>query len=161
MYCSPQCNPSQCIILTLIDSQLKIYVVYIWKKTENAKKKWFLGRFPSLATILQKMPFLHSKNELKRGQNDQNSELAYYHIDTTYIKLEWNSKNFLIFWCTLINTLGFYLKYKPSFTFYSRHNLLKLTIACIWRWWSSFSGAEIAWSVIMLAKICFCAILGR
>ena len=39
----------------------KVDVVSICKKT----RKFFLGRFPCLATILLKMPFLHSKNELK------------------------------------------------------------------------------------------------
>ena len=28
--------------------------------------------------------------------------LVFFHIDTTYIKLEWNFENFLIFWCTLV-----------------------------------------------------------
>ena len=60
-------------------------------------------------------------------------------------------KNFLIFWCTLIITLGFYLKYKPSFTFYARHNLRKLTIACIWRWW--FSGAAASWNFTLVQKL--------
>ena len=27
---------------------------------------------------------------------------VFFHIDTTYIKLDWNSDNFLIFWCTLM-----------------------------------------------------------
>ena len=35
------------------------------KKTKNVIKKRFLGRLPRLATILSKMPSLHSKNELK------------------------------------------------------------------------------------------------
>ena len=29
--------------------------------------------------------------------------LVSFHINTTYIKLDWNSDNFLIFWCTLFN----------------------------------------------------------
>ena len=28
--------------------------------------------------------------------------LVFFHIDTTYIKLDWNSENSLIFWCTLL-----------------------------------------------------------
>ena len=28
--------------------------------------------------------------------------LVSFHINTTYIKLDWNSDNFLIFWCTLM-----------------------------------------------------------
>ena len=28
--------------------------------------------------------------------------LVSFHINTTYIKLDWNSDNFLIFWCTLL-----------------------------------------------------------
>ena len=31
--------------------------------------------------------------------------LVFFLIDTTYIKLDWNSNNFLIFWCTLVDTL--------------------------------------------------------
>ena len=30
--------------------------------------------------------------------------LVSFHINTTYIKLDWNSDNFLIFWCTLIQS---------------------------------------------------------
>ena len=30
--------------------------------------------------------------------------LVSFHINTTYIKLDWNSDNFLIFWCTLLTT---------------------------------------------------------
>ena len=34
--------------------------------------------------------------------------LVSFHINTTYIKLDWNSDNFLIFWCTLLVTgVGF------------------------------------------------------
>ena len=29
--------------------------------------------------------------------------LVSFHINTTYIKLDWNSDNFLIFWCTLVH----------------------------------------------------------
>ena len=32
--------------------------------------------------------------------------LVFFHIDTTYIKLDWNSENFLIFWCTLRDMLS-------------------------------------------------------
>ena len=31
--------------------------------------------------------------------------LVSFHINTTYIKLDWNSDNFLIFWCTLLYSL--------------------------------------------------------
>ena len=76
--------------------------------------------------------------------------LLSYRYNIYQVRIEfW--KNFLIFWCTLIITLGFYLKYKPSFTFYSRHNLLKLTIACIWRWW--FSGAAASWNFTLVQKL--------
>ena len=40
----------------------------------------------------------------KRSKNNFFAVLVFFHIDTTYIKLEWNSKNFLIFWCTLLAT---------------------------------------------------------
>ena len=32
--------------------------------------------------------------------------LVYFHINTKYIKLDRNSENFLIFWCTLVQSLG-------------------------------------------------------
>ena len=28
--------------------------------------------------------------------------LVFFHINTTYIKLDWNSDNFFTFWCTLM-----------------------------------------------------------
>ena len=38
----------------------------------------------------------------KRPKNHFFAFLVFFHMDTTYIKLEWNSENFLIFWCTLL-----------------------------------------------------------
>ena len=40
----------------------------------------------------------------RRGKCPKNHFFAFlvsFHINTTYIKLDWNSDNFLIFWCTL------------------------------------------------------------
>ena len=34
----------------------------------------------------------------------QKSFLVFFHIDTKYIKLDWNSEKFLIFWSTLLAT---------------------------------------------------------
>ena len=38
--------------------------------------------------------------------------LVVIHIDTTYIKWEWNSENFLIFWCALMD-MSNWLLWKP------------------------------------------------
>ena len=56
-----------------------------------------MEHFPSLATIFYKMVA-----RLGKRQSFFFAFLVFFHIDTTYIKLEWNFENFLIFWCTLV-----------------------------------------------------------
>ena len=58
----------------------------------------------------------------RRGKCPKNiffTFLVFFHIDTIYIKLDWNSDNFLTFWCTLVRT---HLKQCASFI---------IAIACV------------------------------
>ena len=59
----------------------------------------------------------------KRPKNLFFAFLVFFRIDTTHIKLDWNSENFLIFWCTLMGSqvpqlpwmsVGFSIPLKPN-----------------------------------------------
>ena len=50
--------------------------------------------------------------------------LVFFHIDTTYIKLDWNSDNFLIFWCTLMSMVMVVMKIMTIDVKVKRHHIL-------------------------------------
>ena len=66
-------------------------------------KFWILN---ILSSFLQCKKGIFYKMVARRRKCPKNhffAFLVYFHIDTTYIKLDWNSDNFLIFWSTLLN----------------------------------------------------------
>ena len=82
------------------------------KEDQKCKKNDFWGIFLAWPPFCRKCPFYTVKGGIFfkmvaiRGKCPKNhffAFLVFFHINTTYIKLDWNSDNFLIFWCTLLS----------------------------------------------------------
>ena len=80
-------------------------MLYLYeRRPKKTKKKYFWDVLLALPRFCRKEYFLQNGGQERKTPQKSFffAFLVFFHIDTTYIKLEWNFENFLIFWCTLV-----------------------------------------------------------